>query len=201
MPKRTSLIMEFILQLDHELFRLINQDWNNIFFDTVMPFLRNKKNWIPLYIILAILLMYSYSWKKGLLAILLCVATIGMSDFLSSKVIKPTIERPRPCHENSMIKDVRLLVGCGGGYSFTSSHATNHFAIATFLGLVLLPLFRFSFPILLAWAGSISYAQVYVGVHFPLDVISGGIIGFFIGYLFFRIYIYLSDRVSTVPLA
>ena len=126
------------------------------------------------------------------------IATIGISDFISSKIIKPTIERPRPCHENSTIKNVRLLVGCGGGYSFTSSHATNHFAIATFLGLVLLPLFRFSFPLFLAWAGSISYAQVYVGVHFPLDVISGGIVGFLIGYLFFRIYAALSEKYIPV---
>lgn len=186
--------MEFILQLDYELFKLINQDWNNIFFDTIMPFLRNKKNWIPLYIILAIILIYSYSWKKGLLALSLCIATLGTSDTLSSKIIKPTVERPRPCHENSAIKNSRLLVACGGGYSFTSSHATNHFAIAVFLGLVLLPLFRFSFPIFLAWAASISYAQVYVGVHFPLDVIAGGFFGFFIGYLWYRIYLFSSHK-------
>lgn len=180
--------MDFILSLDYELFQLINQDWNNQFFDILMPFFREKKNWIPLYIITAIYLIYAYQWKRGLIAILLCLATIGISDTLSSKIIKPTIERPRPCHENAAVSHSRLLIACGGGYSFTSSHATNHFAIATFLGLVLLPLLRFSFPIFLAWAGSISYAQVYVGVHYPLDVICGGILGILIGFLLYKIY-------------
>lgn len=189
--------MEQLLHLDYQLFQIINQEWTNDFLDVILPFLREKKNWIPLYIIIAFLLIYKYQWKRGLFAILLAISTIGISDILSSKIIKPSIERPRPCHDNSAVKNSRLLIDCGGGYSFTSSHATNHFAIATFLGLVLLPLFRFSFPLFLAWAGSISYAQVYVGVHYPLDVISGGIIGFLIGYTIYQFYSFILHKYLT----
>ncbi|MGK0388599.1 MAG: membrane-associated phospholipid phosphatase [Maribacter sp.] len=186
--------MDQLLHLDYQLFQLVNQEWTNYILDIIMPFLREKKNWIPLYIAVAGLLLYQFKWKRGLLAILLAISTIGISDTLSSKIIKPNIERPRPCHDNSTIENGRLLIDCGGGYSFTSSHATNHFAIAIFLGLVVLPLFRFSFALFLAWAGSIAYAQVYVGVHYPLDVVTGGLIGAIIGYLIYQLYLFIVQK-------
>lgn len=189
--------MEQLLHLDYELFQFINQEWTNQVLDVVMPFLREKKNWISLYIVVAILFMYKFHWKRGILAILLTVAAIGISDTLSSKIIKPSVERPRPCHENSAVDSGRLLITCGGGYSFTSSHATNHFAIAVFLGLVLVPLFRFSLGLFIAWAGSIAYAQVYVGVHYPSDVVAGAIIGSVIGYAIFRVYTYILQKYLT----
>jgi membrane-associated phospholipid phosphatase len=186
--------MDQLLHLDYQLFQLINQEWTYSFLDVMMPFLREKKNWILLYIAVAVLLLYKFQWKRGFLVILLAISTIGISDALSSRIIKPSIERPRPCHENSAVENGRLLIDCGGGYSFTSSHATNHFAIAVFLGLVLLPLFRFSFSLFLTWAGSIAYAQVYVGVHYPLDVMAGGLIGAVIGYVIYRLYLFILQK-------
>ncbi len=164
-----------------------------------MPILREKRNWIPLYVILFALIFHQFKKRNGILIVLCALLTVGMSDILSSKIIKPTIERPRPCHTLEDGKGLNLLVNCGGGYSFTSSHATNHFAIGTFLGLVLLPLFKYGFPLFMAWAGSISYAQVYVGVHYPFDVFCGGILGIIIGYFIFRLLRILENKYIPTP--
>jgi len=84
---------------------------------------------------------------------------------------------------------VRLLVHCGRAYSFTSSHAANHFAIAVFISLTLGLLYSWIKWPLLLWAGSIAYGQVYVGVHYPLDVIVGSLVGIIIGYLVAKLYL------------
>ena len=86
-------------------------------------------------------------------------------------------------------KEVNLLVPCGGGYSFTSSHATNHFAIATFLILTLGLIFKWIKLPLLFWAASIAFGQVYVGVHYPLDIFFGAILGMSVGYFVFLLFL------------
>ena len=117
------------------------------------------------------------------------VAAVGTADFTSSKIVKPLVERVRPCNDTNLPFGVRELVKCGGGYSFTSSHATNHFAIATFLSLILGFLRKKWITwTLLAWAASIAYGQVYVGVHYPLDVIAGAALGSLIGLSFELLY-------------
>ncbi len=92
------------------------------------------------------------------------------------------MQRLRPCKVLEPSKDMHLLVPCGNGFSFPSSHATNHFAIATFLLLILGKIFRWIKIPLILWAGSISFAQVYVGVHYPLDVATGALLGVLVGW-------------------
>lgn len=173
-------MLELLLQGDQQLFSLINGSWSNSFFDSVLPWIRDKYHWIPLYILVVAAIIYKHRLKSWIF-ILGAVLTILVSDGVSSKIIKPTVERPRPCHEASGLDNVTLRVGCGSGYSFTSSHATNHFAIAAYLIFIPLILSLGLRMIFLVWAGSICYAQVYVGVHYPLDVFVGGILGYFIG--------------------
>ena len=88
--------MEALLQMDYELFEWINANWQNDFMDRLMPWWRTKESWIPLYIILIVFLLFKYK-LKGFYLILTLAITVGVSDIISSKVIKPTIERPRPC--------------------------------------------------------------------------------------------------------
>ncbi len=187
--------MDFLVQLDRELFRMVNQLFTYDVLDFILPFMREKKNWIPLYILLAFIFIKQFKWKKGSLAILLALCTIAVSDTLSSKIIKPLVARARPCHDEADIIH-RLLIDCGGGFSFTSSHATNHFALAVYLGWVSFALFKPSKKLFLTWAFLISYAQVYVGVHYPLDVICGGLLGSLIGYGFYRGFILMTDTIS-----
>jgi membrane-associated phospholipid phosphatase len=168
-----------LIQLDQQLFTYINQVWTNSAADMLLPLFRNKIFWIPLYFFLAAWLLLNFR-RKGLWVILCLAATVIVGDFVSSGIIKPLVQRDRPCNDTSLT--VRNLVRCGPGKSFTSSHATNHFAIAVFLSVLLGYRQRWVWVLGLAWAGAISYAQVYVGVHFPLDVFCGALLGSLIGF-------------------
>jgi undecaprenyl-diphosphatase len=116
------------------------------------------------------------------------VLNFGVTDIVSSSVIKPLVERPRPCHGETMNLDVRLLVDCGSGFSFTSSHATNHFGLAFFLIFTLGKRWKYIIAPLIVWAVIVAYAQVYVGVHYPLDVLSGALLGICIAFMLSEMY-------------
>ncbi|MEN0005396.1 MAG: phosphatase PAP2 family protein [Bacteroidota bacterium] len=181
--------MTELLQLDQELFFVINNDWHNSILDAIMPHWRNKYSWIPLYVVLAIYVVYQFK-QKGVYLILFLAVTVGIADTTSSQLIKKNVQRIRPCNDIQLQSEVKLLVHCGGGYSFTSSHATNHFAVASFLvfTLGLFPWRKWRW-LLWLWAASIAFGQVYVGVHYPLDILCGGLIGALIGWLMARLYL------------
>lgn len=179
--------MTELLQLDQSLFFLINGEWHNAFLDAIMPLWRNKLFWSPLYVFLLFYIFLNFK-LKGLYFVLMIVGVIALADTTSSKIIKKSVQRIRPCNDIGIQNDVQLLVPCGGGYSFTSSHATNHFAFATFLILTLFYRNRWAKYALIFWATSIAYGQVYVGVHYPLDVFAGSFLGIVIGILMAKIY-------------
>ena len=191
--------MEYILQVDESLFQLINGAWNNAFLDVVLPYWREKTFWYPAYLILLIFLIYRFR-LKGVYLVLAVALTLGLADTASSKGFKKTVKRLRPCNDPAIKDTVVLRVGCGKAYSFTSSHATNHFAMATFLAMTLGFILKRYRWLLYAWAGSIAYAQVYVGVHYPTDVIVGSLLGFLIGWLVAKVYKSLAQiRVFPPP--
>jgi len=171
-----------LIQLDHQAFLGINQGLANPFFDWIMPLLRNRFFWIPLYFFLIVFLARHYK-KFGWICVLFLLITFAISDFVSASMIKPIFERLRPCNEIGFREDIRSLVHCGGGFSFPSSHATNHFAIGVFLIVVFAHRWKPIIPLALGWAFSISFAQVYVGVHFPIDVTVGALLGSLVGYV------------------
>lgn len=174
--------MEYLLNLDESIFILINRNWQNTFFDGLLPYWRNKYFWLPAYLVLS-LFLYTKIGKNSLWLFLFLGLTVAASDLTSSFLIKESIERIRPCNDPVFMKNVFLRAPCGSGYSFTSSHAANHFAIATFLILVFGQRLKKWRYVLLFWAISIGFAQIYVGVHYPLDVVFGFIVGGIIGNL------------------
>jgi membrane-associated phospholipid phosphatase len=174
---------ETLLQLDRQLFHFINHDLGNVFFDWLMPYLRTPKFWIPLYISIIAFCVWKYK-KTGAVIIALLALTAGFADFTSASLIKPAVARIRPCRDIVTIQTDIARVGCGTGFSFPSTHATDHFAMAAFLTLVFYkkwPWIAFWAPL---WAGAISFAQVYVGVHYPFDVLGGALYGILVGCLF-----------------
>jgi undecaprenyl-diphosphatase len=179
--------MDTLLQLDYQLFEWINSGLSNDLFDLIMPLWRSKFTWIPFYLVLAVFLIYRYR-VKGFYLILAAVLTIGISDTMSSKVIKKSVKRLRPCKTEIVQDHTNMLINCGSGFSFTSSHATNHFALAFFLILTLGRRFRNLKLPLAVWAASIAFGQVYVGAHFPLDVIGGGLLGILIAWVVAKAY-------------
>jgi len=177
--------MDQLLHLDQSLFHFINHDCKNTFFDWLLPYWRNKYFWLPLYMLLAGSIVYQFR-KKGGIWLLTLLLALGISDFVSSSVVKNQVQRIRPCNQVGFKETAHLLVPCGSGYSFTSSHASNHFSIAVALFLTVGVYWKWLRLPLLLWASSIALAQVYVGVHYPADVLAGALLGGGIGLLVVR---------------
>ena len=175
--------LEKVLQLDRDLFFLINTKWSNRLFDLILPYTREANVWIPFYLFLLILMPLKHR-KRGWFWILLAIVTGACTDQVSSRLIKDHIFRIRPCGDKSLAGHIHFLVQyCPQSSSFTSSHAANHFGFATFLFITLRNYYGKGVWLIFLWAFIICYAQVYVGVHYPLDVLGGAIVGVCIGYI------------------
>lgn len=174
--------MEFFFYIDRQLFLFINQGLSNPLFDALLPWVREKWIWAPLYLFVAAFAGINFGAKKGWIIVLGLVLSAGLADYLSSDLIKKNIQRLRPCNDPAFSEQVHLrLPACGSGYSFTSSHAANHFAVSFFIIGVFGWIRRWVMPAALVWASAIALSQVYVGVHYPVDVIGGALLGMIIG--------------------
>ncbi len=157
------------------------------FFDSLMFSATQKYTWVPLYAVILFFLVREYRWKAVWL-ILAIVLMITMTDQISN-LLKNWVRRPRPCHEPSVAPMVHLVFNkCGGAYGFVSAHAANSFALAVFLARVYKN--RWITSILLVWAILLSYSRIYLGSHYPGDVLAGALIGVMVAFLAF----YLVNR-------
>jgi len=175
-------MIETLIHIDQEIFLAINRGLQNPVFDLIMPIARNKWTWVPVYLFLAVFFYVKYK-KGGLIMILAAVILAVACDQISSSLIKPLFERLRPCNDPGFADQVRTLITCGSGYSFTSSHATNHFGLSVLLSLMFYKKAAWILPLMLFWAILVSFAQIYVGVHYPFDTIGGAILGSIIALL------------------
>lgn len=177
-----------LLHTDFWLFTKINQQWTNPFFDVVFVHLREPEIWLPFYLFLLVFSTMNFKRKGWIWAASLIMTGI-VSDLISSSFIKQHIFRLRPCNEPAIAETVRTLATyCPQSSSFTSSHACNHFAASMFIFLTMKDISPW-WRLIFLWAIIICYAQVYVGVHYPLDIAGGTIVGCLIGYgtgIFFR---------------
>lgn len=162
-------LFNFLIHADKFFFLKINQDWSNPLLDDFFPFITNFKN-TAVYLIALLIVWVVFKKKFALKAILGAVIAVGAADLIADRLIKPLVHRDRP---EFALQHVTVRVPHQGSPSFPSSHSTNAFAAATFLGL-LVPKQRFKFWIT-AWL--IAYSRVYCGVHFPLDVLGGAFLG------------------------
>jgi undecaprenyl-diphosphatase len=174
---------DFLLNFDRHLFYFINHDLSNPFFDWLMPLMRNPKFWIPLYLFIIIFCIWRYK-KQGTILVVFLAMAVGFADYTSASIIKPYVYRLRPCRDPVTVQTDINRVPCGTGYSFPSTHATDHFAIAIFLTWIFFWRWKWVLPATVLWAVIICFAQVYVGVHYPLDVTGGAIYGSLVGILF-----------------
>jgi len=178
----TSL-WQHIEALDKKLFVVLNSQWTNSFFDTVLPYFRDSVFWAPLYLFVITFIAINYG-RKGLWWSLAFLCTIAIADMVSSRIFKEGFQRLRPCQDPFFFDQVRLLLKhCSTAFSFTSSHAANHFGMATFVSITLYPTFKRWIYFTYLWAFFISYAQIYVGVHYPIDILGGAAIGVLAGLL------------------
>ena len=166
-------MIEFLIDLDIKLFNFFNSKISNPIFDLIFPVITDQDFWTLPIIGLIVYLMIGRG-KVGKISVLLLLIAVGLSDFVSASILKPYFERLRPSH--SELEGLILLVNKGGKYGFVSSHAANIFAASTILSFFYIHKKKLFFTI----AFLVSYSRIYVGVHFPGDVIFGGVLGYLI---------------------
>ena len=164
-----SLIEPFKV-IDYKLLIILNQKISNSLFDLIMPIVTNEDYWgIPILCLISYLLFFGQ--KKGKIVLFLLIISLGINDYICASIIKPTIARLRPSHE--FLEYINLLVPKGGKWSMPSNHASNMFVLATIISTFYSKTKVGIFLIAIL----VSFSRVYVGVHYPMDVIVGASIG------------------------
>ena len=178
-------MLEKLIALDIEIFLFLN-GLHNQFMDSVMWWTSETITWIPLYIIVLFYVFKQLKWK-GLTTLSFMILLVVLADKGSVHLFKNVFQRLRPCHNQQVAEFVHLVKNhCGGLFGFVSSHAANTFAFATFVAFFFRSK-KFSYLIIF-WATFVSYSRIYLGVHFPGDILGGAALGFIIGFFVFKIY-------------
>ena len=167
-------MIDVFLRLDTDLFLFLNRHYAG-WLDPIMVWFTERNTWIPFYLLLAGWLIWQFR-KQGGWIILTIAAAVALGDQLTSSILKPLTLRPRPCHVEALQPLIHPVLPCGGLYGFASSHAANTFAMATVLTLLIAHRYPWV-KYLYFWAILVSYSRIYVGAHYPLDVLAGAGIG------------------------
>lgn len=166
-------MLDYLSSIDTTLFLFINVTLQNPVTDWLMPIITSDNLLRILFAVSMLLLLWKGDTKMRWL-VLFAIITVAIADQVSSNFLKHLIARQRPCHT---LTNINLLVGCGGGYSMPSSHATNAFAVATMFAIQV----KRIAPYLYGFASIIALSRIFVGVHYPFDVLMGGIVGIMVG--------------------
>jgi undecaprenyl-diphosphatase len=187
-------MFDFLNELDKVTFLLINKLLANSVTDSLMPFFTND-TFLRVVFVLIIVSLLIFGNKRNRWLVLFVGLTLLLTDQASAALIKPLIARARPCHLFSA-DEINLLVGCGSGYSMPSAHAANTFGQAALLSMYV----RYTRWPLYLFATIVALSRVFVGVHYPGDIIVGGMVGYLIGKIVGKLF-GLFDRKVLVPSA
>jgi len=180
-------MIDTLVEIDKKLMVFLNKTISNCIFDILMPIITNQ-NFLAFIGIILIIYLGCFGGKKGRITLMILLFAAGISDAICAQIIKPWAGRIRPSHE--FIDYINLLVSKGGKWSFPSNHSANSFAFATVLSY-----FYEKNKIMLFWIASlIAFSRVYVGVHYPMDIFFGGLIGYTISWIILSIWVIIKMR-------
>ena len=169
-------MIDVIINVDKKIFTFFNSSIANTVFDIFFPIITNQDIWI-IPILLGIIILSIKGGTKGRIASIVLIIGVILADYSSAQIIKPYFQRLRPSHD--ILDQIRLLVPKGGRYGFVSSHAANMYVSATILGYFYSKQKRLFFTI----ASLVAFSRVYVGVHYPADIVFGGLLGYGLGWI------------------
>ncbi len=189
-------MIEKLLDFDTELFLYLNTlgstPWDNLWL-----IITDKLTFIPLYAILLFMLYKKYGLKSLVVFVIVVALMITFTDQITN-VFKRGFQRPRPCGEDNLIDQMRFIAVRCGKYGFFSGHSSNSMAAAVFAGLMLKQYYKYLIFILLFWSAVVAYSRIYVGVHYPLDIVCGLTFGAISGFLFYKLAKYLLKRFISI---
>jgi len=189
-------MLEQLETWDQQLFLALNQDYEP-WLNELMYWITFKYTWFPAYLILIVVLCWRYRWP-GVVMLLTMVAALGLADLVTSGFMKPFFERPRPCHEPVLEGMVYVAKGCGGQYGFASSHASTTFALAASIWWLLRYWSKW-WGLAFLWSSLVAYSRVYVGVHYPADILVGALVGISLSWIIVKMMLWASARLFGRP--
>jgi undecaprenyl-diphosphatase len=184
-------LLEILDSIDRSLFIFLNGIHHPVL-DFFMFWASDRFIWIPFYALLVFFIVKKFRFESIYILISVAVLVI-ISDQITSGILKPLFERFRPCHDADLMDYIHLVGRCGGRYGFASSHAANTFGAATFLWLLFRSAYAYAW-LLFIWAGFVSYSRIYLGVHYPGDIIIGGLIGILAGILIYYVLLWIQKK-------
>lgn len=193
---RDTTMIDQLLQYDTELFLFLNnlgsESW-----DGMWRFITEKYSSIPIYLLLLYFIYKQLGWKGTAVILASAALMITATDQLAN-LFKYGIQRPRPCQVEAIKDGMRFMADRCGRYGYFSAHAASSMAAAVFLGLILKHRFKYLPFLLLIWAVIIAYSRIYLGVHYPLDIITGMFFGGIIGWIFYRLQLWGQTRFNKL---
>ena len=176
-----------IVEIDKNLMIFLNKTLSNPIFDILMPIITNQK-FLTIFGVILIIYLGFYGGKRARIALIVLIFAAGISDAICAQIIKPWVGRIRPSHE--FIEYINLLVSKGGKWSFPSNHAANSFAFATVLSYF----YDKNKTMIFSIASVIAFSRVYVGVHYPLDIIFGSLLGYTVSWIILSVWVIIKMR-------
>jgi len=175
-----TTLFDILRQADHGLLRALNGR-HTPWLDPIMVFASQAKSWLSGYLLLLVVLAYLFR-RRAWALLPIIGASVGLADLISARLFKPFFHRLRPSHTLDLGPLLHLPDGPGGQLGFLSSHAANVAALATLLCLLLPPRYRAAKGCAVAWATLVCVSRVYLGVHYPTDVLGGALLGVALGF-------------------